>query len=217
MSSFLQNLENNEAILLMYLANELPAPDREEVEAMLKHDANLRAQFNALRAAYHRFDQMMLLGDTSNVLPSGYMSAQVFGRTVRERFAAQQRSVDDHEDGRRRMHWAIYPVAAAAVLAIGMLFWWKSASDDMSKPAMMVSTESRGFDGWNGRRGTGGVGRGYDRWQLPMVDFSSVAAGNPAELPDETLEASFDPIVLPRYSGAQRQLAVLDYLDQTWQ
>ena len=35
MSNLLQQLENNEAILLMYLAGELPEPDRVEVEQML--------------------------------------------------------------------------------------------------------------------------------------------------------------------------------------
>ena len=37
-NSLLHELPNNEAILLMYLANELPAQDREEVEHMLDRD-----------------------------------------------------------------------------------------------------------------------------------------------------------------------------------
>lgn len=225
MSSFLQNLENNEAILLMYLANELPADDRAEVEQMLKYDATLRAQLQALRDAYHQFDQTMLLGDASNVLPSGYMTAVTFGKTVQERFAAKPRSVDDHEGNGRRMHWAIYPAAAAAMLAIGMLFWWKSASDEMKRPTTPMVDRSFGSGPFSG--GGMGPGRGdfrnwgpggYPMWTPPMVDFASVASGNPADLSDEAIVDSFEPIVyVSRLSPAQRQLIVLDYMDQSWQ
>ncbi len=43
MSSFLEQLENNEATLLMYLAGELPQADQDEVEQMLQRDASMRA------------------------------------------------------------------------------------------------------------------------------------------------------------------------------
>ena len=49
MKSYLQHLENNEAILLMYLGNELPDQDRVEVEEMLASDARLRAELENLR------------------------------------------------------------------------------------------------------------------------------------------------------------------------
>ena len=51
MASLLQQLENNEAILLMYLADELGADDRREVEQMLRGDAGLAAELDELRAA----------------------------------------------------------------------------------------------------------------------------------------------------------------------
>jgi hypothetical protein len=49
MGSLLQQLENNEAVLLMYLADELPAEDRLEVEQLLARDAGLRAELERLR------------------------------------------------------------------------------------------------------------------------------------------------------------------------
>ena len=51
MPTQLQHLENNEAVLLMYLAGELTDSDRAEVEQMLATDARLRAE---LDAAKHR-------------------------------------------------------------------------------------------------------------------------------------------------------------------
>jgi hypothetical protein len=49
MGSFLQQLENNEAVLLMYLADELPPEDRVEVEQLLARDGGLRAELERLR------------------------------------------------------------------------------------------------------------------------------------------------------------------------
>ena len=50
MGDFLQQLENNEAVLLMYLAGELPDEDRAEVERMLASDGGLRATLAELSA-----------------------------------------------------------------------------------------------------------------------------------------------------------------------
>ena len=49
MKSYLQHLESNEAVLLMYLGNELPEQDRVEVEAMLASDSRLRSELENLR------------------------------------------------------------------------------------------------------------------------------------------------------------------------
>ena len=52
MTSLLHQLENNEAILLMYLAEELPAEDRADVEQQLASDPALRAELEELRATH---------------------------------------------------------------------------------------------------------------------------------------------------------------------
>ncbi|MGD0541535.1 MAG: hypothetical protein ABSB33_08455, partial [Tepidisphaeraceae bacterium] len=49
MKDSVQNLEGNEAILLMYMADELPQADRLEVERMLATDAGLRGELEILR------------------------------------------------------------------------------------------------------------------------------------------------------------------------
>jgi hypothetical protein len=50
MKPLLQQLEN-ESLLLLYMADELPPQDREELELMLSRDGGLRAQLEALRGA----------------------------------------------------------------------------------------------------------------------------------------------------------------------
>ena len=59
MNSLLHELQNNEAILLMYLANELPPQDREEVEHMLDRDANLRLELAKIQEGYSGYHQTM--------------------------------------------------------------------------------------------------------------------------------------------------------------
>ncbi len=52
MASFIQELENNEALLLMYFTDELPVDDRAEVEQMLASDAGMRAALAEIASAY---------------------------------------------------------------------------------------------------------------------------------------------------------------------
>ena len=52
MASLIHELENNEALLLMYLAGELPPEDRLEVEQMLAADAGLRAELSDIQSAH---------------------------------------------------------------------------------------------------------------------------------------------------------------------
>ncbi len=128
MSTLLTNLENNEAVLLMYLANELPAEDRTEVEAMLDRDAQMRDQLDAIRAGYESLKQMMNDADATVHLHSGFSSARAVGDAVRAKHAAMP-SLDDKDEYRRRFSMWWYPVAAAAMLALGMLMWWQSATE----------------------------------------------------------------------------------------
>ena len=55
----LEKLENNEFILLMYLADELPAEDKAEVDQLLATDRGLRAQWVELRAAQSGFSERL--------------------------------------------------------------------------------------------------------------------------------------------------------------
>jgi anti-sigma factor RsiW len=49
MAGLIHNLENNEAVLLLYLGDELPPEDRAEVEQMLRSDSGLAETLESLR------------------------------------------------------------------------------------------------------------------------------------------------------------------------
>jgi len=69
MSNLLHELENNEAILLMYLAGELPEEDRVEVEQMLASDAALRAELLELAALQDELTGVLARADGSGDQP----------------------------------------------------------------------------------------------------------------------------------------------------
>src|SRR5690349_24514678 len=71
----LQRLENNESVLLMYLAGELPAEDRAEVEQQLAADAGLRATLERLRETNDALARV-LTGADGVVLPPATEAAR---------------------------------------------------------------------------------------------------------------------------------------------
>jgi anti-sigma-K factor RskA len=135
MSTLLTNLENNEAVLLMYLANELPAEDRAEVESMLQRDEQLRDQFDRIRAAYASLDAAIGRADAGTHMGSGFSAARSFGDEIRRRATAHA-SVDEKEEYHRRISVWWYPVIAAAMVAFGMLLWWKTATQVAETPVV---------------------------------------------------------------------------------
>src|SRR5687768_3642108 len=80
MSSLLHNLGSNEAILLMYLADELPREDRAEVERMLSSDAGLRAELDRLRGV----DEMLSAAISADGSMSRAADQMAVRRVLRE-------------------------------------------------------------------------------------------------------------------------------------
>lgn len=126
MANLLQQLENNEAILLMYLADELPAEERAEVEHMLNNDAGLRASLEELRAAHGAFSAGMAALDRATRLPAPESVA--VRRVVRDMGQWQARRVANPPKAppapTLRYPWWAYPMAAAASVVIAFLVWW---------------------------------------------------------------------------------------------
>lgn len=126
MSSLLQKLENNEAVLLMYLADELPPEDRTEVEHMLAADAGLRAELERLREIYDDVAAALAALDrtTRLVLPE---SAGV-RRVTREIEQWHARRLASPPAAPAvpplRFPWWSYPLSAAAAVLIAFLVWW---------------------------------------------------------------------------------------------
>src|SRR5436305_1221553 len=125
MRSLLHQLENNDAVLLMYLAGELPADDRAEVEQQLAADAVLRASLEAMRQAQGALGASLARADVMAMPPAveAARTAAAVRRVSRamvklhaERQAAA--ATGGGEGPRRTLrllpNWA-YPFAAAAV------------------------------------------------------------------------------------------------------
>jgi len=205
MSSFLQNLSNNEAVLLMYLANELPADDRAEVEQMLHNDETLRAQFIELRLLYDSAHAGITSADATAPLPSGFAAARHVGEAIRDRRAGRP-SVDDH-DSRRRFRWLIYPAAAAALLAIGMVSWWRMATGELTytvgQPVLVdnypVASETPGVE------------------SRPSLRSAVVVDGRIDQMSEDQLLALFDPVIQSTSLRSQREYNALTYLNETLQ
>jgi len=130
-ASLLQQLENNEAMLLMYLADELPADDRVEVEQMLASDAGLRAELESLGATHaavmsglSKFDKATPLPVSESVAArsiSRLMKQWQIDRLARQPAAAPRRAW--------RVPWWVYSGSVAAAVLLAVVAWWGLKSD----------------------------------------------------------------------------------------
>jgi hypothetical protein len=153
MSNLLQQLENNEAILLMYLAGELPEADRVEVEQMLVNDDALRAAM-ADMAALHADVNGLLGGAESAAFAAAPRREASVRRVVRAMAAARDESpipiaplaaagASADEPRSFRLRWFAYPIAAAAILLVGIIIMSNRAPDVLgpTPPAIAFNNE----------------------------------------------------------------------------
>lgn len=126
MSSLLQKLENNEAVLLMYLAGELPDADRIEVEQMLAADPALRMALGELTSLHDHLSASMAQAEVEAQPSRRDAAVRQVCRAIsllqqeRDRIAP---AASAPPPPRRRMGYWAYPLAAAAVIAIGMMIY----------------------------------------------------------------------------------------------
>jgi anti-sigma factor RsiW len=131
MSSLIQELENNEALLLMYLTGELPAEDRAEVDHMLANDAGLRAHLAGIESAYTGAMGALLKLDQDKSAEAGENHA------IRQASRAMKQWQVDRlnrqpvvaEPARTKVPVWAYPIGVAAMLVIGSLIWWGGQAD----------------------------------------------------------------------------------------
>jgi anti-sigma factor RsiW len=124
MSNLLHELENNEAILLMYLAGELPEEDRVEVEQMLASDPALRAELAELAALQTELTGVMARADGSGDLPRREAVVRQVSRALtaaRLQPLAPKAAPAQTPRFRLRIAWWAYPIVAAALLVIGIM------------------------------------------------------------------------------------------------
>jgi anti-sigma factor RsiW len=206
MNSLLQQLNSNETILLMYLANELPADDRAEVEAMLSRETQFAGQFAQLRRDLDAANVAVAGADAHTPLPSSFAAARAFGDHVRHTRTAQ-RTIDENAPGMRvTRRWVIYPLASAAVILIGMVLWWGLSKDELNAwpaPELAVMTDVDAHDDTESTDAS--------------IIASAVAAGPIEAMDDEQLLAIFEPVIQPAVIDAQDDYSALIYFNETLQ
>jgi anti-sigma factor RsiW len=129
MSNLLQQLENNEAVLLMYLAGELTETDRAEVDQMLAGDAALRLSLAELVSMQDQMSAAFAQADGALHLSRRESAVREVSRAINNaKVTALQNPKSNAQPQRSRARipfWA-YPVAAAAMLVIGIMIFTSS-------------------------------------------------------------------------------------------
>jgi hypothetical protein len=143
MKPLLQQLEN-ESLLLLYMAGELPARDREELDLMLSRDGGLRAQLEALRGAQATsFNGLAGLDASEPIRPIEPMIRQVNRAMQQWQIDRLARPAQPSAAGSTIRVWAW---SAGSVVAACLVFciWWGFRSDNSgtivsTQPANMPS------------------------------------------------------------------------------
>jgi anti-sigma factor RsiW len=141
MSSLLQQLENNEAILLMYQAGELPEADRREVEQMLAGDPALRMELAEIASMHDLMAAALGEADPSSQASRREAAVRQVSRAVAAaNLGAPRKLQPAAQSSRSRTRiapWA-YPIAAAAMLVIGVMIF----SDNPPKTVAVLQPDS---------------------------------------------------------------------------
>jgi len=126
MTSPIDNLEP-QALLLLYLAEELSDADRARVEAMLRRDPAMQAQLEELRRDHEEVGRALAELDAAE--PAAHSPAVVVRHIVRQMrqhrldLARRRPSVSATVAASRR-HWVLYPAGAAAAAVFVLLGLW---------------------------------------------------------------------------------------------
>ncbi|MDB5356824.1 MAG: hypothetical protein JWN24_3277 [Phycisphaerales bacterium] len=126
---------NNESVLLMYLADELPRDDRADVEQMLATDPTLRAQLSNLERAQEMFESGMARLDAAQPLAGESAAVRRITGAMRRNmleYAAKAPAPVVMRRGLRYPWWA-YPTVAAASVLLAFLTWWGHVDSALPK------------------------------------------------------------------------------------
>jgi len=113
-----------QAILLLYLADELSAQDRRTVEQRLAADADLARQLQSLRDLYDSCREAMSAQETGRQEALEAAAARSSSRLM-HRWAEQRRRPRTAVlEAARSIHWLRYGFAAAALFLLSCSLWW---------------------------------------------------------------------------------------------
>jgi hypothetical protein len=123
MKNDLQHLEG-EAILLMYLGNELPAQDQAEFEQRLATDAALRREMEILRQTQQlAFDALGSVDAVTRPAVPVIVAQRRVSRLMHEWVDRHRRPAATGSQPWLQLPWRRINIAAAAVLLVGCYIW----------------------------------------------------------------------------------------------
>jgi len=148
MASLIHEIENNEALLLMFLSGELPPEDRAEVEQMLAGDAGLRAELARIESAYEfAISSLAELDADRAAVPGENHAIRQAKRAMKQwQIDRLNRTPASVPAARRRIPTWAYPAAVAAMLLIGTLTYWGIVGDQGGNYAQKTDNPSSGGD-----------------------------------------------------------------------
>ena len=127
MKSILDQLHDDDAIVAMYLADELPAGDRQKVDARLAGDAEFRAKLHAM-SQLRDFCQNSIRAlderDSAEHLESAALRRAA--RMLQQWASRRRRPQEAAQRFARPIPWLRYGLSAAALMGLVYLVWWSN-------------------------------------------------------------------------------------------
>lgn len=179
----------NEELQVLYLAGELPEPQREQFAQRSTADASAHSDY---ADAFEALDARLRADAHASVLPAVGPAVQQFVGVIRSTQPLPIAAV------RRRNFlppvWTLYPMAAAAVVALLMWGWWFKVRDEFAPKVTVVALQS---------------------------GFTTVLRGEPErdlnDLTDDQIATQFDTMVFEPRIGLEQPLSELQYLESITQ
>ncbi|MGA3065887.1 MAG: hypothetical protein ABSF29_03465 [Tepidisphaeraceae bacterium] len=125
MKSMLKQLQDDEAILLMYLAGELPPGDRQIVEQRLASDEAFGQLLQSM-SELQEFCQKSIraLDEQSPAEATESAAMRRAGRLLRQWALLRRRPMEAAQIAPRPIPWLRYGLSTAAVIGLAYLVWW---------------------------------------------------------------------------------------------
>ena len=127
MKSILNQLPDDESILLLYLANELPPGDRQKVGQRLAVDADLRGKLQELSQLRDFCQNSIRALDEQE--SAGHIESAAMrraGRMLQQWAARRRRPGEAAQPIVRPIPWLRYGLSAAAMMGLVYLVWWSN-------------------------------------------------------------------------------------------
>ncbi len=131
MRSLLEQLQNNESVLLMYLAGELPPEDHAEVEQLLATDGGMRRELVKLREAHVGVIDALAAMDRAEPAPIAPAVASRQASRLIVDWNVRRLAAPKPAPAAKGLPypWWVYPVATAASILLAFLVWWGNHPD----------------------------------------------------------------------------------------